>query len=69
MLSGINMAIQDSQFEDEYEYDKEDALYTFQEAVQAIHLWKSHQLRLVWMDCKERVFLALLWELERRRVR
>ena len=51
------MAIQSSQFEQEY--DKEDAMYTFQEAVRAIQLWKSHQLRLLnqdatrtdWIDC------------------
>ena len=54
------MAIQDSQFEDEYEYDKEDALYTFQEAVQAIHLWKSHQLRLVNQDAARTDFIDRL---------
>lgn len=37
------MAIQQSQFEQEY--DKEDAMYTFQEAIWAIQLWKSHQLQ------------------------
>lgn len=42
------MAIQSSQFEQEY--DKEDAMYTFQEAVRAIQLWKSHQLRLLNQD-------------------
>ena len=42
------MAIQSSQFEQEY--DKEDAMYTFQEAVRAIHLWKPHQLRLLNQD-------------------
>ena len=45
VLRDINMAIQRSQFEQEY--DKEDAMYTFQEAVRAIQLWKSHQLQLL----------------------
>ena len=48
MLSDINMAIQRSQFEQEY--DKEDAMHTFQEAVRAIQLLKSHQLRLLNQD-------------------
>ena len=39
------MAIQRSQFEQEY--DKEDAMHTFQEAVRAIQLLKSYQLRLL----------------------
>ena len=42
------MAIQISQFEQEY--DKEDTMHTFQEAVRAIQLWKSHQLRLLNQD-------------------
>lgn len=42
------MEIQRCQFEQEY--DKEDALYTFQEAVRAIQPWKSHQLRLLNQD-------------------
>ena len=58
MLRDINMAIQNSQFEDEY--DKEDALYTFQEAVRAIHLWKSHQLRLVNQDAARTDFIDRL---------
>ena len=52
------MAIQNSQKEDEY--DKEDALYTFQEAVRAIHLWKSHQLRLVNQDAARTDFIDRL---------
>ena len=48
MLSDINMAIQRNQFE--REYGKEDAMYTFQEAVRAIQLLKSHQLRLLNQD-------------------
>ena len=48
VLSDINTAIQRCQFEQEY--DKEDVLYTFQEAVRAIQLWKSHQLRLLNQD-------------------
>ena len=52
------MAIQNSQFEDEY--DKEDALYTFQEAVRAIPLWKSHQLRLVNQDAARTDFIDRL---------
>ena len=42
------MAIQRSPFEQEY--DKEDAMHTFQEAVRAIQLLKSHQLRLLNQD-------------------
>ena len=48
MLSDINMAIQRSQFEQEY--DKEDAMHSFQEAARAIQLLKSHQLRLLNQD-------------------
>ena len=48
VLSDINMAIQKNQFEQEC--DRDDTLYTFQEAVRAIQLWKSHQLRLVNQD-------------------
>ena len=58
VLSDINMAIQNSQFEDEY--DKEDALYTFQEAVRAIHLWKSHQLGPVNQDAARTDFIGRL---------
>ena len=50
MLSDINMAIQKSQLEQEQLYDKEDAMYTFQEAVRAIQLWKLHQLRILNQD-------------------
>ena len=52
------MAIQNSQFE--HEYDKEDALYTFQEAVRAIHLCNSHQLRLVNQDAARTDFIECL---------
>ena len=42
------MTIQRSQFEPEY--DKEDVMHTFQKAVRAIQLLKSHQLRLLNQD-------------------
>lgn len=56
VLSDINMTIQNSQFEQEY--DKEDTLYTFQEAIRAIQLWKSHQLRLVNQDAARTDFIV-----------
>ena len=56
MPSDINMAIQRSQFEQDY--DKEDATYTFQEAVRAIQPWKSQQLRLFNQDAAHHILIA-----------
>ena len=56
MPSDINMAIQRSQFEQDY--DKEDATHTFQEAVRAIQLWKSQQLRLLNQDAAHHILIA-----------
>lgn len=48
MLNDINRAVLNSHFENEC--DTEDALYTCKQAIRAIQLWKSHQLRVVNQD-------------------
>ena len=52
------MAIQSSPLEQEC--GKEEALYTFQRAVRAIQVWKSHQLRLVNQDAARTDFIDCL---------
>ncbi|KAK3730161.1 hypothetical protein QZH41_008646, partial [Actinostola sp. cb2023] len=47
VLSGIQKAVTDSPM---LQSEKEDALYTCQEAISGIRAWKAHQLRLVNQD-------------------
>ena len=48
VLNDIGSAVQDTRFSDDEERD--DALYLYESATQAIQSWKSHQLRSVRQD-------------------
>ena len=48
VLKDIGSAVQDTRFSDDEERD--DALYLYESATQAIQSWKSHQLRSVRQD-------------------
>ena len=48
VLRDIGSAVQDTRFSDDKERD--DALYPYESATQAIQSWKSHQLRSVRQD-------------------
>ncbi len=60
LLNSIEKAIQEAQFSSTE--DQDEALYLFQHAMQAIHLWKCHQIRSVRQDQARLDVLDLLDE-------
>ena len=56
----IESSLKSSELRDE---DRDELMYTFQHAYQAIESWKAHQLRLIQQDKARTIVLENPWKL------